>query len=399
MNRAIYNFGISILSTFFSLFYWVKPKWKLRYLGLKKQTIEASTSSRLWFHCASAGEFEQIASVITKLSKALPEFPVIITFFSPSGIEWMESKKVKWEYAYLPFDGVRKMKQFIKEINPKCLIVAKNELWFNLINELNKEDIPIFLVSAKVSDKFIGLKASFFKMHLKYIRTIFAQDQATVDLLKNVCTDVILSGDTRISRIYNSIQDTKETPILFKSEKSTIIYGSLHKEDVNLLSTIHNFPQYNHIVVPHDVSAKSIDFFSKILGPNPPLYSQEVQTNKNYIIIDKIGLLARLYKKSSFAYIGGGFSNGIHNIIEAISQNNSIFIGPNYHSFNEATTLVEKGVINVIQKPSDFEKLLVKEINLPFEEMDKKKRITKEFIDSHREAAQFVSDKIYKEII
>ena len=34
------------------------------------------------------------------------------------------------------------------------------------------------------------------------------------------------------------------------------------------------------------------------------------------LIINKIGILSRLYRYADINYVGGGFNNGIHNILE-----------------------------------------------------------------------------------
>ena len=42
-------------------------------------------------------------------------------------------------------------------------------------------------------------------------------------------------------------------------------------------------------------------------------------------------------------YVGGGFGNGIHNILEAAVYNKPVIFGPAYDNFYEAIHLVDKG--------------------------------------------------------
>ncbi len=50
-------------------------------------------------------------------------------------------------------------------------------------------------------------------------------------------------------------------------------------------------------------------------------------------------MLAGLYSFAKYAYIGGGFQKGIHNILEPAVYKIPVFFGPNHKKFNEAVTL------------------------------------------------------------
>ena len=53
-------------------------------------------------------------------------------------------------------------------------------------------------------------------------------------------------------------------------------------------------------------------------------------------------MLSSIYQYGQIAYIGGGFGKGIHNTLEAAVFGLPLLFGPNYQSFPEALTLVEK---------------------------------------------------------
>jgi len=61
------------------------------------------------------------------------------------------------------------------------------------------------------------------------------------------------------------------------------------------------------------------------------------------VIIDTIGILARLYQYATVSMIGGGFGAGIHNILEAAAFGNPVIFGPNFHKFTEARELIQMG--------------------------------------------------------
>ena len=61
------------------------------------------------------------------------------------------------------------------------------------------------------------------------------------------------------------------------------------------------------------------------------------------IIVDSVGRLSQLYWDAQIAYIGGGFSSGIHNVMEPAIARLPVFFGPEYSSFHEAEELILKG--------------------------------------------------------
>ena len=54
------------------------------------------------------------------------------------------------------------------------------------------------------------------------------------------------------------------------------------------------------------------------------------------IIIDKIGILADIYKYCKLAYVGSGFSDGVHSVIEPGVYGCAVSYGPNIELLDEA---------------------------------------------------------------
>jgi 3-deoxy-D-manno-octulosonic-acid transferase len=57
-----------------------------------------------------------------------------------------------------------------------------------------------------------------------------------------------------------------------------------------------------------------------------------------------VGLLSSLYHYGEFAYIGGAFGKGLHNILEAATYGMPVLFGNrNYEKFKEAIDLINRG--------------------------------------------------------
>ena len=65
-------------------------------------------------------------------------------------------------------------------------------------------------------------------------------------------------------------------------------------------------------------------------------------------------MLKNLYKYCTIAYIGGGFGNGIHNILEASYHNIPVIFGPRHKKFNEAKILTKLNGAKSIKNYNSF---------------------------------------------
>jgi 3-deoxy-D-manno-octulosonic-acid transferase len=83
---------------------------------------------------------------------------------------------------------------------------------------------------------------------------------------------------------------------------------------------------------------------------------QSIPDNYSTLIIDTIGLLRSIYRYATLAYVGGGFGGeGIHNVLEATVYGKPVVIGPVYDKFIEATELVERKGILVVNNAIELE--------------------------------------------
>lgn len=105
------------------------------------------------------------------------------------------------------------------------------------------------------------------------------------------------------------------------------------------------------ILAPHDLRRVGN---LKEMFPNAVLYSEiinRIPGNPNInlidpavLIVDSIGLLARLYSYADLAVVGGGFhSAGLHNILEAATFGVPVIFGNHYRKNPEADALIDAG--------------------------------------------------------
>ena len=110
-------------------------------------------SNVIWFHCSSLGEYEQSLPLIKKLKDKKSNYKIALTFFSSSAfVNKLEKHLCDWS-GYLPFENSNKINELTNFINPKLVVLIKNEFWPNLLGILNKKSIPVISVSSRFNNK------------------------------------------------------------------------------------------------------------------------------------------------------------------------------------------------------------------------------------------------------
>jgi 3-deoxy-D-manno-octulosonic-acid transferase len=83
------------------------------------------TNKNIWFHVASLGEFEIAKPIIESLKSKIDDLKIIVTFFSPSGLENSKDYKFADSIVYLPIDLSGECKKIYKNCKSKSCCFYK----------------------------------------------------------------------------------------------------------------------------------------------------------------------------------------------------------------------------------------------------------------------------------
>jgi len=91
--------------------------------------------------------------------------------------------------------------------------------------------------------------------------TIFTSNKQSKSILSRIHDGrIIVAGDTRSDQVRTNMERTK---LASKRELSTIIYGSAWQSDIPVIvRMIDHYPNYRHIIYPHDLTSENIDAIS-----------------------------------------------------------------------------------------------------------------------------------------
>ncbi|MDH5599557.1 MAG: 3-deoxy-D-manno-octulosonic acid transferase [Cyclobacteriaceae bacterium] len=404
-NTSIFLYGVAIkLASFFN------KKAKLFIEGRKMSLplpAFAENQKRVWFHCASLGEFEQALPLIEELKKKLSDknLYVIVSFFSPSGYEIRKNYSLADVVCYLPLDTPENAKRFVTLYKPDLAIFVKYEFWFNFLKELQRKNIPAFSVSAIFRKEQIFFKSygKSFLRRLRMFQMIFTQDGKSLNLLKeNGISQVMMAGDTRYDRVYAISEQKTELPEIekFCGNHKIFVIGSTWDEDMHVLfPIIESYKgQVKFIIAPHEITAKCIQVLVNKLGREAvrlSAFDEKKDMDAQILIVDSIGLLSRIYRYGHFAYVGGAFGQGLHNILEAACYGMPIFFGnKNYKKFKEAIDLIQLNGAFPIKDKMELEHAII-----PFFDEEKRKETAKEvkdFVKNNTGATAIILQHILK---
>ncbi len=405
LNLILYNIFIALYTTGIRMAALWNTKAKQWINGRRTFPSMKFDHKTIWMHCASLGEFEQGRPLLDTIRKEYPTYPIVLSFFSPSGYEIRKNFPGADKIIYLPIDTAYNANRLIKEINPAIVIWVKYEYWYHFLTTLKQHDIPVLLVSGifRNSQPFFKWHGSLWKKMLPSFTHFFVQNEASKILLNTINhnKNITISGDTRFDRVIEIVE--KEEPVLciknFISNHRVLIAGSTWNEDEKLLihyARIH--PEIKIIIAPHEIDTINLNTLKRAF-PQAIFYSElekesDSGTEASVLIIDNIGLLSKLYQYADITYVGGGFnSSGIHNTLEAAAYGKPVIFGPVYEKFAEAVRLIEIGGAFTISNVLELEKLLDSLFNNK-EELTKASKASKEFVLHSAGATKKIIDYI-----
>lgn len=375
---------------------WIEGRAQQQKLWANLQGIN---ERRILFHCASLGEFEQGRPVLEALRAEYPDHKIVLTFFSPSGYEVQKNTALADYVFYLPMDGPVMSRKFIKAISPKMIFFVKYEFWYFYGEYIAKKKIPYYSISAifRADQIFFKVYGGFFKKMLLRFTHLFVQDQNSLSLLYNLHVPrVTVAGDTRFDRVVaNAQQPLLLSEVkLFVEDKKVIVAGSTWPQDEEILKEFYKSigEGFKLIIASHEIKQDNLMKLRDSFNGKAVLHSEwKSNPSGNYevLLIDNVGMLSSLYQFADYAYVGGGFGVGIHNILEAVVFGVPVFFGPNYKRFKEANDLVKmKGAFSIVNSTELSMQFDLLELNLDL--YARTKSINQKYIQDNKGATKVI---------
>jgi len=308
----------------------------------------APTPVDVWVHATSLGEVVT-ASPLIEAMLAL-QWRVLVTTMTPTGSQHVTKRfGAQVVHQYIPYDLPMLFRRFFKKYTPRLGIIMETELWPNAIYQAKRENIPLFLLNARLSDKaFKQYKkvAWMFKPVLNCFEAVFAQSE------EDARRFMALGASTDKVDMLGNMKFDVECPIAFNDEcaqlkekwgqkRPVIIAASTHdNEEQQWLSHLRqlqtSIAKVMLLLVPrHPERFNAVYELSVGQGFNTARRSQPLSIHENteVVIVDSLGELMDFYRVSDYAFVGGSLVPvGGHNVLEPIALDVPVFCGPYIHN-------------------------------------------------------------------
>lgn len=363
----------------------------------------------LWFHVASAGEFEQGRPLIEACRANYPDHFILLSFFSPSGYELRKHYRGVDLVCYLPEDKPQLVATWLNRLQPKMAIFIKYEFWHHHFEGLRDRRIPLLLVSTTFRPGqpfFHPITREFWCNMLDAVRMFYVQEKASALLLNDAgYVNVAVCGDTRIDQVLALRQTQFHDPVIEAfTQQPTLIAGSSWPADEQLLHAWWKLrrqdqkstrPRYRLLIAPHQPNEKAVRALQQRFGTACRRYSkctvQEAHSTE-VLILDTVGMLSKVYRYGRFAYVGGGFGKSIHNILEPAAYGLPLFFGPNHHKFHEAKALIGIGAATTVKTAAKINQTVVDFDEIPDYYEQNQQAITEWFEDNAGATQRILQD-------
>ncbi len=341
----------------------VQPKARLRVEGAANAlaTLAPTPPDRdcYWMHCASVGEFEQGRPVWEEIRRREPGARFVLTFFSPSGVEWFGGRGDFGEVTYLPWDTGGAAAAFVGRLSPKLALFVKYEWWLGYHAALRELGVPtvLFSVAFRQNQPFFRRAHPLhhdYRVALGGVSHVFVQGETSLELLRGhgYTTPASRVGDTRLDRVL-AVRDGpyREARLERWTQPPgvTMVAGSTWPPDEAILyKVLSEAPALRLVCAPHEVDAAARARLLSVFAEFDPVLFSKTQDDwsaaNRVVVLDAKGVLAKAYRYGDLAYVGGGFGSGIHNTLEPMVYGLPVAFGPRYARFDEAIALVAEGI-------------------------------------------------------
>jgi 3-deoxy-D-manno-octulosonic-acid transferase len=149
------------------------------------------------------------------------------------------------------------------------------------------------------------------------------------------------------------------------------------------------------IIAPHEIHDAEIESWRSQLTKRSVRFSQTNEADvakADVLFIDNVGMLSSLYQYGEFAYVGGAFGKGLHNILEAATFGMPLFFGPNHTKFQEAVALVHERAAFPVNTVDDLTAAFMKQYANPAEAT----RISRDYVQRNIGATAQVMQVVHK---
>ena len=330
-------------------------------------------SRPLWVHAVSVGEVVAAVPMIRAMQQRYPELPIVVTTMTPTGSERVQALLGdRVFHVYAPYDVPAILQRFLRQLNPRALVIMETEIWPNTVLSCRKNGVEVVLANARLSAK----SAAGYTRLSRLTRQVFsafsrivAQSEADATRFVELgapASRVVVSGSIKFDIHIDSAQRDVarcERLALAADQRPVWICASTHEgeEDIilaafsevratepkALLMIAPRHPE-RFEVVAGKITAAGFGFVRRSKG--------EIPASEPVLLLDTMGELALLFGCADVATVGGSLiDRGGHNSLEPAAWGLPLVNGPSDFNFAEISLLLQQaGALAIVESATEL---------------------------------------------
>ncbi len=356
----------------------------------------------IWLHTVSVGETRAASSLVQRLRERYPDHQILLTHTTPTGraaSEQLYGNDVI--RVYLPYDYPFAVRRFLRHFQPRIGVLLETEVWFNLIHQCHKMQIPLLLLNARLSEKSAASYSRFPKLAhngLHELHLIAAQTEDDAQRLASLCGRAVptmgnLKFDIEPPQTMLDLGAHLRTQ--FGEGRPVFLIASTREgEEALLLDALQQANAENLLTVIVPRHPQRFDEVAALiarrgLSMQRRSANEMISTHTQVVLGDSMGEMFAYYAACDIAFIGGSLLPfGGQNLIEACALGKPVLIGPHTYNFAQATEMaVACGAAIQVANTDD----LVRQLNLLLHDADRLAKMGRaglQFVDDNQGATE-----------
>ncbi len=334
----IYSLGLALYLLAASPFYLLRVlrgRYRSSFSARLGRGLGAPGAGRTaWIHACSVGEVEAAVPLVRRLAADEPGRRLIVSTVTETGQERARKLFPEHEVRYLPFDFVFAVRRHLDAAGAlEAFYIMETEIWPNLIRELARRGVPVFIANGRISDRAWPRYRRFaflFRPILALVSAVAARTPLDAERFRFLAASKVESvGNIKYDRPAAAAPADRPAGRF-------VLFGSTHPGEEEICLRVfraleREFPGLRAILAPRhieragDLAAAGGALRSRGWGDEPIL------------ILDTHGELAGFYAIADAAFVGGSLVPvGGHNPLEAAAHGVPVAWGPHVANFRDA---------------------------------------------------------------
>jgi 3-deoxy-D-manno-octulosonic-acid transferase len=331
-----------------------RKRYKEKFCFPSKRRINGNL---IWFHGSSVGELLSILPLVQVLEKNKSINQILITTSTLSSAQIFKKYNLKKTvHQFFPIDSIFFSYKFLNYWKPTIAIFIESEIWPSIFRVLNKKNIPLVLLNARITKKTFKKWKSvkeFSNSVFQNISIAYPQNEETLNYLKKLNISKIKKiGNLKF---FNNQQSkfTKLDQTFLKNINHKKIWcaSSTHpgEEIICVNAHINLKKKYKNlltIIIPRHIHRvnKIVDEI-KSLDLNVVLHSSRPKklNDTDIYLVDTYGETKKFYQATDIVFMGKSISRkGGQNPLEPANLGSAVLYGPNVDNFKDTYKLLNK---------------------------------------------------------